>query len=105
MDEINTLIHKFEFSKFERENDISTILSAFSWHINQRPIEFKVGGFYCLTKPFLATVREFVNNFKDFTKSVYIFFCFADHYWCFDLCYAINTILCTEIRDTYQTML
>lgn len=58
VDDILTQVHKFECSKVERENDISSILLELSWQIIQRPIEFNVGGFYYLTQPLLATVRK-----------------------------------------------
>lgn len=58
IDDILTQVHKFEFTKFERETGISSILMEFAWHVMQRPIEFKVGGFYCLNQPLLATVTR-----------------------------------------------
>lgn len=48
----------FEFMRFERETEISSILMEFAWQVMQRPIEFKVGGFSCLNQPLLATVRN-----------------------------------------------
>ena len=56
-------LHKFEFNKPERDAGLSTITLEFACQINQRPIEFKVGGFYCLTQPLLTTVsKKFSEN-------------------------------------------
>lgn len=57
-DDILTQIHKFEFYKSDREAGIASTLIEFAFQITQRPIEFKICGFYCLNQPFLATVRK-----------------------------------------------
>lgn len=70
IDDILTQIHKFEFNKFERDNGIAAILLDFSVQVMQRPIEFKVGGFYCLTQPLLVSVKEeqVFFNLRNYTK-------------------------------------
>lgn len=56
VDDILTLVHKFEFKTYERDAGISSLVLEFGNEVFQRPIEFKVGGFYCLNQPLLATV-------------------------------------------------
>lgn len=88
IDDILTQIHKFEFNKFERSSGIAAILLEFSWHITQRPIEFRVGGFYCLTQPLLATVR------KEQVCLDYMYFVqILDHHWYCDIYFVIGSIL------------
>ncbi len=58
VDDILSEIHKPEFKKYDRDAGISSIFAEFACQIIQRPIEFKVGGFYCLTQPLLATVSN-----------------------------------------------
>ncbi len=65
VDDILSEIHKFEFKKYDRDAGISSIVLEFACQIIQRPIEFKVGGFYCLTQPLLATVsRKLLFNYR-----------------------------------------
>lgn len=58
VNEILGQVHKFEFNKYERDAGLSTITLEFACQIDQRPIEFKVGGFYRLTQPLLTTVSK-----------------------------------------------
>ncbi len=61
IDEILREIHSFEFKKFERDAGISSIFLEFASQIVQRPIEFNVGGFFCLSQPLLASVSTIMQ--------------------------------------------
>ncbi len=61
IDEILREIHSFEFKKFDRDAGLSLIVLEFAIQIVQRPIEFNVGGFCCLSQPLLATVSIVVK--------------------------------------------
>jgi hypothetical protein len=54
---ISSILTKFEFDSFERQQGIHSIFSELSMQIVQHPIELTVAGFYVITKTFLSSVR------------------------------------------------
>lgn len=49
-------IASFEFDKQERESGLQSAINDLTLQIHYQPIQFTVGGFYIITKSFLASV-------------------------------------------------
>lgn len=65
--ELFSLLSKFEFSRGDSEMEMHMAVNDFKMQLSQQPIEFTFGGFYAVSRTFMASVRKTSSLFlKEF---------------------------------------
>lgn len=61
IDKLFSQLSKFSFSKTDRELEMHLAVNDFKMQLSQQPIQFTIGGFYVLTRTFVASVSEKIS--------------------------------------------